>query len=439
MRTAAVVLAVFAALAARPADACLHAAGAAPTAEPISQRGQQAIILHDGATEDLILRVEYEGVDAPSLAWIVPVPAMPTAYEAMDGKLFDDVGDWVQLARVAPPVMRAASADGGDEKAAPATPSLLQLGPPAKVGPFAIQPIKVDQAADRKAGGEALNAWMREHGFAEISAEGLSYYVDRGWTFVAVRIEPEGGGDKVAAEGGLPPLRLTFPSTSAVYPLKLSTHMGELTARVYLVTTAPPSDAAIADLPSKGFEAVVGGEYKAAPRRAATGLETAVSTFAVGDAPPSLRPLLTARFAEAGQLHMSVLLSELVNAEAPELWADAKGSFRPVDWTEDLAVPPLAPPAVADKAAETAAALKAAGIDPDTKIGPVLPAKNMAAPDADAAPADGAANKPTTPTTTTAPRSGCGCRAGEDTAPSPALPWLVAVGLMGRGRRRRRR
>ena len=442
MRRAAVVLAVFAALAARPADACLHAAGAAPTAEPISQRGQQAIILHDGTTEDLILRVEYEGVDAPSLAWIVPVPSMPTAYGAMDAKLFEEVGDWVQLRRVEPPVMRAASADGG-EKAAPSAPPLLQLGPPAKVGPFAIQPISVEAGADRKAGGEALNAWMRDNGFAEISAEGLAYYVDRGWTFVAVKIDPDGGADKIAAEGGLPPLRLTFASTSAVYPLKLSTHMGELTARVYLVTGAAVPQAAVADLPSKGFEAVVGGAYKVAPRRAATGLETAVSTFAATDAPQSLRSLLTARFADAGQLHMSVLLSELVNADAPELFTDVKGSFRPIDWAEDLAVPPLSPPAATDAEADAKAAaeMKAAGIDPDTKIGPVLPAKNEAAPDGDADANESAgATKPSKSAPATKPSTGCGCRASEQTGPlGGATPWLVALGLTSLRRRRRRR
>lgn len=424
----AVVLATFASLAARPADACLHAAGATPEAEPITQRGQQAIILHDGETEDLILRVEYEGADTASLAWIVPVPSMPTAYEAMDAALFDDVAGWVQLQRVQPPIARAASADGGAKSAPPSPQALLKMGPPAKVGPFAIQPIGVAEGADNEAGGEALNAWMREHGFAEIPASGLAYYVERGWTFVAVKIDPEGGAGKLAAEGGLPPLRLTFASESAVYPLKLSTHMGQFAARVYLVTSRALDATAVADLPSKGFEAVVGGDYKVAPRQAKTGLETAVTTFAATEAPRSLAPLLTTRFAGGGELHMNVLLSELVNSDDEALFGDAEGSFRPADWREDLAVPPL--PAKAD-AAPAQPEARAPAVDPDANVGPVLRAENSKAP------ADGAkAAKAGSRAKPSAPGKSCACETGRD---AEAAPWWLAAVVVTLRRRRRRR
>ena len=56
------------------AGACLHAGGGS-IKTPVTQGGQQAIILHDGKTQDLILRIEYGAESAERLGWVIPLPA----------------------------------------------------------------------------------------------------------------------------------------------------------------------------------------------------------------------------------------------------------------------------------------------------------------------------------------------------------------------------
>ncbi len=182
-----------------PAEACLHPAGSG--AKPVTQSGQQAIVLHDGKVEDLILRVDYEGLDAPSLAWVVPVPAVPTRYEALEPGLFDEVGRWVNLRRE--PARRPRSRRKRDGPTPASTPALTLL-PEVKVGPFQIQPIK---AQGPQAAAE-LNGWMTENGFAAIPDASLAYYVERSWTFLAIKIDPKAGG-AFDSRGGLSPLHLT--------------------------------------------------------------------------------------------------------------------------------------------------------------------------------------------------------------------------------------
>lgn len=305
-----------------PARACLHAQG--PASMKIGQKGQQALILHHDGVEELVLKVEYAGDAAPSLAWIVPVPAAPTDYGTVDTALFDALDEWVQLRRERP---RARAM----EKSAPPQ-AVLTLLPPARVGPFEIQPIQV---AGETGADAALNAWMREHGFQELPAATLAYYIERGWTFLAIRVTPASGA-ALEAEGGLPPLRVQFPSADAAYPLKLSTHMGEFAARVYLVTAAPPAERAFDGVRARGFEVVSGGRYLETARFADGPLAAAVDRFAPADAPDVLKDMLQKRFGDARALHMSVLLSERVNAPAPPDGGDVE--LAPARWAEDFAV-----------------------------------------------------------------------------------------------------
>ena len=316
-----------------PAVACLHASGAGSEPIPVSQKGQQALILHRDGVEDLILKVEYQTGDTESLAWIVPVPRAPTAYATADAALFDSLASWVALSRQ-PPALRRKS----KSKAAPAgQQATLTLLPPAAVGPFAIQPIQ----ASGPAAGSALNAWMTEHGFQELPAETLSYYLQRDWTFLAIRVTPDKEGAGMAKEGGLPPLRVTFPSDQAVYPLKLSTHMGTFAARVYLITADVLPESAFAGARARGFEVVSNGQYFYTAGPTGGRLRAQVGRFPVTSAPDAVRGLLAERFGAAQQLSLSVLLNEKVNATDIGDMAGTEVRYAPADWSEELAVPAL--------------------------------------------------------------------------------------------------
>lgn len=321
----------------RPADACLHASRHEQKPTPVTQKGQQALILHHAGVQDLILKVEYNTGETAALAWIVPVPAVPTEYGAVDGKLFDALAGWVNLRRGVQDRRRRAKGIGGDGAKEPV--ATLTLLPPAAVGPFDIQPIQ----ARGKAAGSALNAWMTERGFGALPDETLAYYIERNWTFLAVRVSPDKGKKTMAKAGGLPPLRITFPSAQAVYPLKLSTHMGEFAARVYLVTADILATNAFAGARARGFEVVSNGMYFDAPHTGGA-LRSDVGHFMVADAPESVRALLSKRFADKRQLSLAVLLGERVNDSETISGSGPDGvdvRRAPADWSEDLAVPAL--------------------------------------------------------------------------------------------------
>ena len=46
------------------------------------------------------------------------------------------------------------------------------------------------------AGVAALGKWVKDNGFVPLEKDKLSYYVERNWTFLAVRIQPADGATR---------------------------------------------------------------------------------------------------------------------------------------------------------------------------------------------------------------------------------------------------
>ncbi len=300
--------------------ACMHAGGG-PTTTPVTQSGQQGIVVHAGGVQDLILQVDYTGLSTQSLGWIVPVPSTPTDYGVGDTQLFRDVAEWVNLRRQMP---QPRGRLRGRPSASAQAPT-LRFGEPARVGPYNIQPIVGFGAG----AATALNRWMEENGFQPLPAQTLSYYVQRNWTFLAIKATPQEGAE-LSAEGGMPPLRITFPSERAVYPLKLSTHMGTFPVRIYLFTAEPVRAEALESVRAKGFEVATGGIHLRHAASMPGTLRSDVSSFAVNTAPEALRPVLERLGTQA---HLSVLLNETFNREGGNV------EMRAAHWAEDLSVP----------------------------------------------------------------------------------------------------
>jgi hypothetical protein len=79
------------------------------------------------------------------------------------------------------------------------------------------------------------------------------YYVKRNWTFLAIEVAPKQGNDSLKLEGRLPPVRVSFPSESIVYPLKFETHQGEFPVTLHVVTPAPIVDKDLSEARHRGF------------------------------------------------------------------------------------------------------------------------------------------------------------------------------------------
>ncbi|MBI4229346.1 MAG: DUF2330 domain-containing protein [Planctomycetes bacterium] len=203
------------------------------------ETAQEAIVFWQEGREDLVLKVDYrltpaQGEALPaSLAWVIPVPAVPDRYEEEDPDIFVDMFEaWEKQTN--PPLPVASESEQvpsfGDEE-----PVGIDLLPKATVGAYEIQPIRTRGSE----GAAALDAWLGGNGFGTVPPGDMAYYVERDWVWLAIRIHPTEGEGTLAAEGGLRPLRISFASEGIVYPLKFSTGQGVFDVNLYLVTAEP--------------------------------------------------------------------------------------------------------------------------------------------------------------------------------------------------------
>ena len=218
------------------ARACMHLP---PGYEgSIGQNTQEGVLIHSDGREQLILRVNYR-IDgkkpAPNFAWIVTVPKEPDAYKLADPKLFKDMFNLSQkLLRPKPDeknklnAPRLGSANILEEKQ-----SGVELGKRAVVGPYDIQPVRGVGAHALK----GLNQWMIKNGFEPMAADHMAYFVDNGFTFLAIKVNGARGAQGVAAGGMLPPLAFSFASEQPYYPMKFSSHQGTFDLNLHILST----------------------------------------------------------------------------------------------------------------------------------------------------------------------------------------------------------
>lgn len=336
-----------------PADACLHP----PVRHTVAQSDQVGLIYHREGRQELVLSAGVETDEQlPRLGWVVPVPAVPDEYGTADPDLFEQMAEWVDLRafHVDEPRLTTGPAKSGEEKPEPD----LKVLPTVETGPYDITPLQ----ATGQAGKRELVAWLKRNDFAvPETTEPVDYYIERGWTFLAARIDPAEGSETVNPNGRLPPLHLSFASERAVYPLKFETHQGQFSVRLYVLTDRPLPPKALAGAVERGFF-VAGGPLPARERldgipahEATTAipsmrtlaalrgnerpgyypmLKFVVRRFTVSEspAPPALAEALegTGAWRDESPLYLRTLYAPQFNA----------GFAKPDEWTEDLAIPP---------------------------------------------------------------------------------------------------
>jgi hypothetical protein len=385
------------------ARACVHIGGVSGP-ERISQKGQHALALFDGSTEHLVLKIEYEaGEPVSSLGLVVPVPAIPSSYGTAPGELFDELHQWLPLRVIRP---RERSSGGGEDNGRGRAQPMVLLEP-AQAGPYRIQPIQATGAA----GVEALGAWMVDNDFQPIPPQALSYFAERGWTFLAVRVDAVEGTEHLETRGGLPPFRVSFETDRIVYPLKLEAQ-GVFPVRLYVVTRTP--------LPRDAFDGAIarGFSLAAAPGVAGHpsgtgGLTTDRHELTLSSARDQFASLLRelgGAWSE-GPLYVRVLHNRRFGA----------GRAQPREWDEDLSIPPM--PEGERLMGKPASVSGAAEPDPQPTEPALPPPETTATPPA-APPPDA---------------RGCGaCTAAAD-ARHAELGWILAVAWLVLRRRGRRR
>jgi hypothetical protein len=249
-----------------PAKACIHPPKLYEGS--LAARGQEALIIHKGDRQELILKVAYEaqGGAPTSLAWVIPTPSVPDAYGLAPMGLFGDLHAMTQPRAKSRKKKRARDRSRGLDG------PVIELLEERSVGPYEIQPIRARGAA----AGPALNAWLTKQGYRAVPAASLKHYLERAWTFLAVKINPKKGAQAIAERGAFPPLRLSFASEKIVYPLKFSAQDGPFDATVYLICEASRCQPVLAEQ-ARPFGFKSAGLFRVKPRSKVSKLLEAIA------------------------------------------------------------------------------------------------------------------------------------------------------------------
>ncbi|MBC8424133.1 DUF2330 domain-containing protein [bacterium] len=185
----------------------------------IHEPQQKALISFHEGVEELVIEVKFEGA-VEDFAWLVPLPAVPEV-RAVDKYLFEALSKATQDPQVGYGLHQMTASLGISDG----------LG---DVDVISRQKVGVYDLAVLAGGSEGrLASWLEREGF-RIPDHGtgiVDEYLERDWVFAAMRIDPsEMGVDTVAAslaDGTIEPILFRFPAVEPVYPLRISSIMGQ--------------------------------------------------------------------------------------------------------------------------------------------------------------------------------------------------------------------
>jgi hypothetical protein len=196
----------------------------------INEVDQKAAVLFrpDLQRETLLISPSYRGL-ARDFAWVVPVPARPR-FSIVQGAPFHELATLTYPRGLDQERGRAPAAAVGA-----AMKSSVRVLERRTVGAYDVTVLAADAP-------NALRDWLdRNDYYLPPAVVGpLSAYVRERWTFVACRIKNPDNARTGLLTGTLAPLKLTFPTSRPVYPMRLSAANPEpFNVLVYVLTPDP--------------------------------------------------------------------------------------------------------------------------------------------------------------------------------------------------------
>lgn len=183
----------------------------------IYETEQKAAIFYDQGVEHLVIQIAFRG-DAEKFAWIIPTPTQPKVEKSTDS-LFLKLD---QLTRPEmKPMLERDTFSGAAQNAKEASVTILET---KKIDYYDIAVLESNNK-------DALYTWLNDNGY-QFPKEGkyvADEYIQKGWTFTAVKINNERLSDSVEAQlasGHATPLKLSFKTDQIVYPMKISSVNG---------------------------------------------------------------------------------------------------------------------------------------------------------------------------------------------------------------------
>jgi hypothetical protein len=195
----------------------------------IEETDQQAVIFHQGNLETLILSITFRG-DAEDFGWIIPLPTRPEIDKSTD-ELFVALKELTQY-RPRQQIGKKIDLPSGDS-----AESQVTVWETKRVG---IYQTAVITSTNK----DALAQWLDENGYHYPTSYAyiLDDYINRGWYFVAAKINTDSLNTLVEGqlrEGHVTPLQLTFKTDKPFYPLKISSVTSAFLTRQTTATPTP--------------------------------------------------------------------------------------------------------------------------------------------------------------------------------------------------------
>lgn len=179
----------------------------------MDETDQQALLVYQGQTENLIISGSFRG-NSNDFAWVIPTPSEPTISKS-SAELFFSLTNLTKTEQPSGAMNLFTSSGLGS---APKGSIEVQK---RTVGIYDTYVVKADSET-------VLADWLEQNGFTFPADQQvlLKDYVDQGWYFAIAKIQDAFVNDPTVktqlVSGRIAPLRLTFTSPQIIYPMMLT-------------------------------------------------------------------------------------------------------------------------------------------------------------------------------------------------------------------------
>lgn len=196
-----------------PASACVCGVITPGSDDRAKVSGTEAIVRWDGNREVIDLAIDIDS-DAASAGLVFPTPR-PATVTAGDPDLFDAVREQAEPDVTIVDDWWGFGVEG--QSPDPEEPVVLNT---VRIGKLSATTLEASDSS-------GLNAWLKRNDYSISNAarDALRSYVDKGWSFVAVKltdIPKKGESEATPMRGALEPVSFSFSSSELVYPMRVS-------------------------------------------------------------------------------------------------------------------------------------------------------------------------------------------------------------------------
>jgi len=185
--------------------------------ETITEGKKEILVFQTADEAHLIIKTNLSAKKLPSqMAWVLPVPSLPSGYSEEDPKIFNELHQLTEENRF----LNLRSRQEGIIKSAG-----IQVHEKQLVGDYSIEPISI--LADNSA--REFNEWLIKNSYNPMPYENQKNYLKKGSVFLAIKLKPSG------ATAELKPLHIRYKGKISI-PLKFTHDQRHFDADIYYFT-----------------------------------------------------------------------------------------------------------------------------------------------------------------------------------------------------------